>query len=68
MNAPLPQPRRAHVTGWGRYVPSQVLTNHDLERMVDHSTRTSFCLLTTHVECAPCSHADSRHLEARDAQ
>ena len=29
--------RRAHVTGWGRYVPSQVLTNADLERMVDTS-------------------------------
>jgi 3-oxoacyl-[acyl-carrier-protein] synthase-3 len=27
----------AHVTGWGRYAPSQVLTNHDLERMVDTS-------------------------------
>jgi 3-oxoacyl-[acyl-carrier-protein] synthase-3 len=26
---------RAHVTGWGRYVPSQVLTNADLERMVE---------------------------------
>ena len=26
---------RAHVTGWGRYVPSQVLSNADLERMVD---------------------------------
>jgi 3-oxoacyl-[acyl-carrier-protein] synthase III len=26
---------RAHVTGWGRYVPSQVLSNKDLERMVD---------------------------------
>ena len=24
----------AHVTGWGRYVPSQVLSNADLERMV----------------------------------
>ena len=35
MNAPVPQQRYAHVTGWGRYVPSQVLTNHDLERMVD---------------------------------
>src|SRR4029079_14226053 len=35
VNAPLPQQRRPHVTGWGRYVPSQVLTNHDLERMVD---------------------------------
>jgi 3-oxoacyl-[acyl-carrier-protein] synthase-3 len=27
----------AHVTGWGRYAPSQVLTNHDLERIVDTS-------------------------------
>jgi 3-oxoacyl-[acyl-carrier-protein] synthase-3 len=27
----------AHVTGWGRYVPSQVLSNKDLERMVDTS-------------------------------
>ena len=30
-------PRFAHVTGWGRYAPSQVLTNADLERMVDTS-------------------------------
>ena len=29
--------RHAHVTGWGRYAPAQVLTNHDLERMVDTS-------------------------------
>ena len=29
------KPIRAHVTGWGRYVPSQVLSNKDLERMVD---------------------------------
>jgi 3-oxoacyl-[acyl-carrier-protein] synthase III len=29
--------RRAHVTGWGRYVPSQVLSNADLERLVDTS-------------------------------
>ena len=34
MNAPV---LRAHVTGWGRYAPSQVLTNTDLERMVDTS-------------------------------
>ena len=27
--------RYAHVTGWGRYVPAQVLTNADLEKMVD---------------------------------
>jgi 3-oxoacyl-[acyl-carrier-protein] synthase-3 len=25
----------AHVSGWGRYVPSHVLSNKDLERMVD---------------------------------
>src|SRR3990172_5344542 len=29
--------RYAHVTGWGRYAPAQVLTNADLERMVDTS-------------------------------
>ena len=34
MNTPA---RTAHVTGWGRYAPSQVLTNHDLERMVETS-------------------------------
>jgi 3-oxoacyl-[acyl-carrier-protein] synthase-3 len=28
-------PRHAHITGWGRYAPEQVLTNADLERMVD---------------------------------
>ena len=30
-------PKAAHITGWGRYAPSQVLTNQDLERMVDTS-------------------------------
>jgi 3-oxoacyl-[acyl-carrier-protein] synthase-3 len=30
-------PRYAHVTGWGRYAPQGVLTNADLERMVDTS-------------------------------
>jgi 3-oxoacyl-[acyl-carrier-protein] synthase-3 len=29
--------RSALITGWGRYAPSQVLTNADLERMVDTS-------------------------------
>lgn len=29
--------RHAHITGWGRYAPAQVLTNADLERMVDTS-------------------------------
>ena len=38
MNESLPGgPRRAHVSGWGRYAPAQVLTNADLERMVDTS-------------------------------
>jgi 3-oxoacyl-[acyl-carrier-protein] synthase-3 len=32
-----PPPKAAHVTGWGRYAPTQVLTNKDLERMVDTS-------------------------------
>jgi 3-oxoacyl-[acyl-carrier-protein] synthase III len=32
-----PVTRQAHVTGWGRYAPSQVLTNADLEKMVDTS-------------------------------
>jgi 3-oxoacyl-[acyl-carrier-protein] synthase-3 len=31
------QPRRAHITGWGRYAPERVLTNRDLETMVDTS-------------------------------
>src|SRR6185295_12431288 len=30
-------PIHAHVTGRGRYVPSQILSNKDLERMVDTS-------------------------------
>jgi 3-oxoacyl-[acyl-carrier-protein] synthase III len=29
--------RAAHVTGWGRYAPASVLTNADLEAMVDTS-------------------------------
>ncbi len=35
MNASEVPQRRAHVTGWGRYAPEQVLTNRDLERIVD---------------------------------
>ena len=34
-DAAVTAPRRAHITGWGRYAPAQVLTNADLERMVD---------------------------------
>jgi 3-oxoacyl-[acyl-carrier-protein] synthase-3 len=30
-------PKNAHITGWGRYAPDQILTNADLERMVDTS-------------------------------
>ena len=29
--------RSAQIVGWGTYVPERVLTNHDLERMVDTS-------------------------------
>jgi 3-oxoacyl-[acyl-carrier-protein] synthase-3 len=36
-----PQPggsvHRAHISGWGHYAPRQVLSNHDLERLVDTS-------------------------------
>ena len=32
---PATAPRAVHVTGWGRYAPSQVLTNADLARIVD---------------------------------
>ena len=31
------QPRSARITGWGMYAPEGVLTNADLERMVDTS-------------------------------
>ena len=33
----LPTQRAVQLTGWGRYAPAQVLTNADLERMVDTS-------------------------------
>ena len=36
-DAPATGTIHAHVTGWGRYAPSQVLTNADLEKMVDTS-------------------------------
>lgn len=29
--------RYAKITGWGKYVPERILTNHDLEQMVDTS-------------------------------
>ncbi len=36
MSAPeAPARPNAHVTGWGRYAPAQVLTNKDLEQLVD---------------------------------
>jgi 3-oxoacyl-[acyl-carrier-protein] synthase-3 len=34
---PGPATRSVRLTGWGRYAPAQVLTNADLERMVDTS-------------------------------
>jgi len=33
----VPATRSVRLTGWGRYAPAQVLTNADLERMVDTS-------------------------------
>ena len=29
--------RYAHIVGWGKYMPERVLTNHDLETMVETS-------------------------------
>lgn len=34
---PLYRPRYAHIVGWGYHVPSKVITNHDLEQIVDTS-------------------------------
>src|SRR3954464_6814734 len=31
------QPKRVRVSGWGMYAPQRVLTNHELERVVDTS-------------------------------
>jgi 3-oxoacyl-[acyl-carrier-protein] synthase III len=47
--------RHAHVTGWGRYAPASVLTNADLERMVDTSDewiRTRTGIRERHVAAA----------------
>ncbi|HEY7735250.1 MAG TPA: beta-ketoacyl-ACP synthase III [Candidatus Limnocylindrales bacterium] len=47
--------RTAHVTGWGRYAPRSVLTNEDLERMVDTSDewiRTRTGIRERHVAAA----------------
>ena len=45
---PAASPRSVRLTGWGRYAPPQVLTNADLERMVDTNdewivSRTGIC-------------------------
>jgi 3-oxoacyl-[acyl-carrier-protein] synthase-3 len=48
-------PRPVHVTGWGRYAPASVLTNADLERMVDTSDewiRTRTGIRERHVAAA----------------
>jgi 3-oxoacyl-[acyl-carrier-protein] synthase III len=41
-------PRFAHIVGWGKFVPEGILTNQDLERMVDTTdewirSRTGIC-------------------------
>ncbi len=33
--SPMHRPRYAHIVGWGYHVPSKVITNHDLEQIVD---------------------------------
>ena len=35
----MPQQRYAKITGWGKYVPERVLTNADLEKMVNTSSK-----------------------------
>ncbi len=35
----MPQQRYAKITGWGKYVPEKVLTNADLEKMVNTSSK-----------------------------
>lgn len=35
--APAYRPRYAHIVGWGYHVPNKVITNHDLEQIVDTS-------------------------------
>ena len=37
MPATDPSARGANIIGWGSYLPPKVLTNHDLERMVETS-------------------------------
>jgi len=37
MTTPSQPAPAVRLTGWGRYAPAQVLTNADLERMVDTS-------------------------------
>jgi 3-oxoacyl-[acyl-carrier-protein] synthase-3 len=41
----MPQQRYAKITGWGKYVPEKVLTNADLEKMVNTSSKW----ITSHV-------------------
>jgi 3-oxoacyl-[acyl-carrier-protein] synthase-3 len=56
----------ARITGWGKYLPQRVLTNFDLEKMVDTSDewiRTRTGIRERHI-CAPGETCCSMSLEA----
>ncbi|NLF15127.1 MAG: ketoacyl-ACP synthase III [Anaerolineaceae bacterium] len=56
----------ARITGWGMYVPDRVLTNHDLEKMVDTSDewiRTRTGIQERHL-CRPGETASSMSVSA----
>ena len=64
--------RRAHIVGWGKYVPEKVLTNKDLSQMVDTSdewirTRTGIrerhLAMDGETTASMAIHAASRALE-----
>lgn len=51
-----PRARYAHIVGWGYHVPSKVITNHDLEQIVDTNDewiRTRTGIAERHVAADP---------------
>ena len=55
-SGPVYQPRFAHIVGWGYHVPSKVITNHDLEQIVDTNDewiRTRTGIAERHVAADP---------------
>jgi 3-oxoacyl-[acyl-carrier-protein] synthase-3 len=60
----------ARITGWGKYVPERVLTNFDLEKMVDTSDewiRTRTGIRERHLAAAGEATSDLATRAARDA-